>query len=104
MNLRHAGALALVGWYLLTPPIRRPASGSLFIARDPMTQAPTDSLSSWDEEASFDSANECEHAKIVFWRALKDHPQSTGLEQKIREAAAQEARCVATDDPRLKEK
>ena len=69
-----------------------------------MTQAPTASLSNWDEEASFGSANECEHAKISMWHDLKAHPESTGPEKQIREDAAQEARCVASDDPRLKGK
>jgi hypothetical protein len=29
MNLRHAAALALVGWYLLMPPVSRSSSGKL---------------------------------------------------------------------------
>jgi hypothetical protein len=40
MNPRHAAALALVGWYLIVPPIRWSVSGPPSIARDSTTMDP----------------------------------------------------------------
>ena len=49
MNLRHAAALALVGWYLMVPPLSNPS-------------AP---LSKWNLYRSYDTARECEVAKAA---------------------------------------
>jgi hypothetical protein len=50
MRLRHAAALALVGWYLMVPPT---TDGKID------NSAP---LSQWDIRSSFDSAATCEQA------------------------------------------
>jgi len=59
VNLRHAAALGLVGWYLMMPPI----------PQDPLLLAdPTPPLSVWFLQQSFDTAKECERA-----RKAEDH-------------------------------
>jgi hypothetical protein len=53
-KLRHTTALALVGWYLMTPP--------LDVGGLPDDHAP---ISSWRNEQSFDSAQDCEQGKVT---------------------------------------
>lgn len=72
MKLSHAAALALVGWYLMLPPV----SSDGRIQKD----AP---LSDWYIFSSFDTKEACE---------------------KERQVSGVSAICVASDDPRLKEK
>jgi hypothetical protein len=91
MKPRHAAALALVGWYLLCPPLSRDR-------RDWSTVAP---LSQWTIIKSFHSQNDCH---IHTQEALEEYRN-----QHFRDASAltptpeYEAilRCIATDDPRL---
>jgi hypothetical protein len=52
MNLRHAAALALVGWYLMLPPLSAP--GKFDTAQ---------LLSKWVEDSAHDSGAACEQAK-----------------------------------------
>jgi hypothetical protein len=100
MNLRHAAALAVVGWYLMIPP-----SGS---DHKPDTNAP---LSRWTivVRGSFDTARQCDerHMKDVDGvdEFLKSHlrPIPTAAEQESIDAVSAE-KCIATDDPRLMEK
>ena len=54
MNLRHAAALALVGWYLLIPPVFS-AMGSHPRAFNDLNAA----LNKWDIQGSFDSETSC---------------------------------------------
>ena len=92
MKLRHAAALALVGWYLMLPPLDHGV---------PIVKAP---YSEWDNWQGFDTADACQAKKSFF--------QNEALEpaQKIGETATQlamdcrffDALCIATDDPRLK--
>ena len=90
MNLRHAAALALVGWYLMIPPI---------IHDSVQSGAP---LSSWHIFGSYDKATECRTDnvdKLNFWISNS----AKGLPGRDRTLGAlQYAVCVATDDPRLK--
>jgi hypothetical protein len=76
MKLRHAAALALVGWYLMVPPQTR----TWWIGEERYDDAAP--LNRWTIEQSFDKAELCEAAR-----------QAT---------QAGHAVCVATDDPRLK--
>jgi len=75
----YAAALALVGWYLMGPPLTSPDSDKY------ETQAP---LSRWETIASFDTAAQC----------------TARLKEIIRSAVTGSLflRCIATDDPRLK--
>jgi hypothetical protein len=101
MNLRHAAALALVGWYLMLPPMNS-WRGLPWIERN----AP---LSKWKQSAAFNSAKDCEVAR-------GKHETDLGLAVKSNMAREHEvgrnpsapiddgALCIATDDPRLREK
>ena len=92
MKLRHAAALALVVWYLLTPPLHpcdgdppctyfetKPSSVHLdFNLKVPLRR--------WRKVGTFATQKECEAGR-------RASPPMRGL-----------AQCFATDDPRLKEK
>ena len=88
MNLRHAVALALVGWYLMMPPI---TSSNL--------HAP---LLKCETIGRYDSADVCSHWERYehdlarnYLARNPDHPIPMPIAN---------AQCVASDDPRLKEK
>jgi hypothetical protein len=107
MNLRHATALALVGWYLMVPPSIGPHPRGGEVLRG----AP---LREWEQEAAFDTAKECRDAQD---RDLADmaeaatkakHQVPPPTQQRLHEIdnmwiQTSLGRCVATDDPRLKE-
>jgi hypothetical protein len=97
MKSRHAAALALVVWYLMVPKAD--------------LHAP---LSQWSKVDSYDTRDLCESAK-AFSIQMIDHPASLGPDiparvHQIGPARMAEivqqvnaSRCIATDDPRLKE-
>ena len=91
MKLRHAAALGLVGWYLMTPPIplKCPAEGG--------------PLWRWTVEETFDTAHACKN-KLDSYRFNAQHSGSSGECDGLtpRGDAINDAQCVATDDPRLK--
>lgn len=90
MARRHAAALALLGWYLMTPPLRSPG-GEL---------EPEAPLSKWRSPHAFDTAKACENAKESFVKSAK--------REKERDPAAAFSgaillsQCIASDDPRLR--
>jgi hypothetical protein len=101
MKLRHAAALALVGWYLMIPP--RVSDWPVLVFD---TNAP---LSKWQQGGSFDTAKECN----------EDKKRSAGLALQLTDKLSGEDKhkamlsvmamlsgpqCIASDDPRLKEK
>jgi hypothetical protein len=117
MNLRHATALTLVGWYLMTPPSLKPSDN-----------ADNPPFGRWSILQSFDSATACERARNrTTTRASKQpvngegqtkedvkmankmiakyvSPSSTPIPFKATAMNANlAALCIATDDPRLKE-
>jgi hypothetical protein len=80
MNLRHAAALALVGWYLMVPSKKDP-------------NAP---IRDWGHYGSYDTAKECgEEQEWLYQR-------SKLANSKISENQAAGSECIASDDPRLK--
>jgi hypothetical protein len=85
MKLRHAAALALIGWYLMIPP-RSESGPNAFDDRAP--------LSRWFIFNSHDAAHECEGAKFLNREGHKqpNDPMHHAFEQ---------AQCIASDDPRL---
>jgi hypothetical protein len=105
MNLRHATALALVGWYLMQPHVftdatnrGRPAFGNW--------AAP---ISEWEVLHSYDSAKDCEAEKEhahkmaqVIKRTLTDFPANERTEVRATGEAETYAVCISSDDPRLK--
>jgi hypothetical protein len=109
MKPRHAAAPALVGWYLMLPPGFKSAA----------------QLSKWEVQDSFDTAMECTQGRgnlmKSFRKALEEEQvqEKEALEKLPKDTAVLEAtppilrayirekyyaRCVASDDPRLKEK
>ena len=76
MKSRHAAALALVGWYLMTPPQTK----FWWIGAQRSDNAAP--LSQWTNAQSFDKAQLCEAARMA---------------TQVQAGAV----CVATDDPRL---
>ncbi len=74
MKLGHAATLALAVWYLMTPPLPH--------LKPPTVHKDSDAaLRGWKMVKSFPSQKECEAHRVNPWE-----------------------RCVASDDPRLKEK
>ncbi|MGO9061540.1 MAG: hypothetical protein ACLQU2_29820, partial [Candidatus Binataceae bacterium] len=98
-NLRHAAALALVGWYLMMPPFHKDSEGMI---DGLMSHAP---VSQWDHVKSFDTAQACETG----WKQNIDHRMSSLRQFNLADsrlgdlwkAATHEARCISSDDPRL---
>jgi hypothetical protein len=88
MKFRHTALLALVGWYLMFPPIdpssRRDPS---FTEQQPDLKAP---LYMWSIADEFDSADECKTAM----QSMK--PTPAGFWANLR--------CVSSEDAQLKGK
>ena len=103
MKPRHAAALALVGWYLIAPPTALKKSKDIEIRSD----AP---LHEWMKLGSYDSVKDCESAKATLTAKHRLHGES--LEQTKQNLRIQNfwtfaqefSLCIASDDPRLKEK
>jgi hypothetical protein len=87
MKFRHAAALALTGWYLMTPPLQ--ANGHHDQA------AP---LEKWRIEAGFGTGDDCKKTLGVLSSRAAKEGKSRDIE------AVKDAQCVSTDDPRIKEK
>jgi hypothetical protein len=103
---RHAAALALVGWYLMLPT----PYGSTDLKHVPKLP-----LSKWMIEMAFDDATTCEtaltHAQHQYRKEAEGKPLVEEAEGKPLESKEFKkfelygaGQCVASDDPRLKEK
>jgi hypothetical protein len=92
MKSRHATALALFGWYLMIPPGRSQQDSA------PDADAP---FNEWSIQASFDTAVECEKERNKFRSGV--HIKAG---QKLSSSSMMllDMECIASDDPRLKEK
>ena len=88
MRCRLATALALVGWYLMMPPVERDSRGTF------ADNAAT--LSKWHVMQAFDSAQACEEYRAKFWYGITDPAK--------KHVFFDTAQCIASDDPRLKGK
>jgi hypothetical protein len=91
MSFRHVAGLALVGWYLMLPPM-----GSVESRRNPSTgfyvAYSTQPLNTWEIEESYDTAAECRTAiEQANQLARQSCPECSGV-----------ASCIASKDPRLK--
>jgi hypothetical protein len=106
MKPRHASALALLGWYLMAPPVSTDG-GKVFVD----SRA---SVRKWTRiERIFGSSADCDKARIKFEKNAQNREYSN-LEgaarmdaniddQTIAEfKAARLMKCVPTDDPHLK--
>ena len=87
MKLRHTAAVALTGWFMITPP---PLSTGHYD-----TSAP---LSKWKIEGGAATREECEQTRTL----LSGHATKQGRASDIE--AVKDARCVAQDDPALQGK
>jgi hypothetical protein len=93
MKLRHATALALVGWYLIGPPLSK------------LTVEPSTPLSAWRILHTFDSAADCEKALPEYRRFMEFgiiHSSEAAADAAHQVASA--LMCIASDNPRLKER
>jgi hypothetical protein len=97
MKLRHAAALALAGWYLMSPPFL-PFEGRVKVDTD----AP---LSKWEVLGSDDTAADCNLDHVDMWeRAKKEFNADPSWKGKTLLESATAAQCIASDDARLKGK
>jgi hypothetical protein len=96
MNLRHAAALALVGWYLLFPPFSR------WLHYQGVSGYQDGELRDWQKLATFNTGQDCERAKDQL-REKYDKDQKEPVLNRT-QYNLRLAQCVQTDDPRLKEK
>jgi hypothetical protein len=90
MKCRHAAALALVGWYLMTPPLARGVIDRGVIEWD----AP---LTSWKIIGRYETHSECRAVLVGYIEYPEHHPFEKPL-------PSVPSACVSTDDPRLKGK
>jgi hypothetical protein len=99
MNYRHAAALVLLGWYLLVPSINPYGGADPGDGGGQPCKVEYDELGAWRLEDSFDSADSCRSAK----NNLAKKPATSSNRFDVCEAIARRAaRCIASDDPRLK--
>jgi len=119
MKASHSAALALVGWYLMVPPVRAVFShtdNDLSVADKnyswrefPEFNLP---IAKWDIYESYDSADRCRedidrNAKGAD-QYLKKHPDLRYIRSSSYLSIAYDhqrwlaAKCIGTDDPRLK--
>jgi hypothetical protein len=91
MKLHHAASLVLVGWYLMAPPMDKPDHFD--------TSAP---LGRWSTTASFDTAAECTKAQAQGELAYSQGEPTP--EHKLMLQMWAQSACIATDDPRLKQR
>jgi hypothetical protein len=95
--MRNSLALALVGWYLMNPQWSDSKN-----AYD--TAAP---LSHWSQKHSFNTADECEDYRSNLIEGIRQNAGGAiqaGSFAEVMIRLATVSRCVASDDPRLKEK
>jgi hypothetical protein len=104
MKVRHAAALALVGWYLMTPPSLQ--------NQQPDTKA---AMSWWVRSETFRTKSDCQNQLDKFRAANRD-PQFQGKFQAKHAADFKKldltwsalingldaSRCLSFDDPQLK--
>jgi hypothetical protein len=118
MRLRHF-AMVLVGWYLMLPPVKctlRPnvVEGNVVTIPEQCAVEPDSPLHEWDMAGSFDSADDCEASRESVAQTtikqlrrdlratLADKPQLMGPAVTATHEASQDARCIGTNDPRLR--
>jgi hypothetical protein len=97
MKPRYGTALALVGCYLRVPPPVLRSSLPVDLG------AP---LSEWRLFSVHDSAAECEQGLVAFYKVAKTELVANPADERdrIQFYQLENSQCVASDDPRLKEK
>lgn len=105
MKPHYAAALALVGWYLILPPMN-PTSANLRRSMDGAWWTDIRAkLKDWQIVESFDEAADCEIARYKTIEDSGKHRRrlGSGYQRAFRIAESQ-AQCIASDDPQLKAK
>ena len=98
MNLRHAAALTLVGWYLLSPPIVMEGDKAKVNSSVP--------LSKWHIARVYETKSVCERM-IAKDRATAEiqkdwnNPLGNVAAANKQYVWLKNQRCIASDDPRL---
>jgi hypothetical protein len=95
----HAAALALVAWYLLTPSAHENQYGAV----EADTSIP---MSRWQRLGPYESVKACHQAKEdnIDRSMLLAKEMKTRIDGARVIVEASEAACIASDDPRIKEK
>src|SRR5258708_33138358 len=104
MKPRHAAALAVVGWYLMEPPMLG-GNPPIYEPPRPDLSAP---LERWIVDDTFDTASQCRAALA----SVREVPENLDVRRLTAEQFAQiqaskkglwasSDQCVASDDPRL---
>jgi hypothetical protein len=93
MKIRHAAAFALVGWYLISPPLRNDAGGH--VTGVDLTAPP----SKWLSWKTFSSQADCEAGKGPLKIYSKVFHANADPAVRFRGDAIDAAKCVATDHP-----
>jgi hypothetical protein len=106
MNRRHAAALALVVWYLMGPPVRLPKFEPAYVDEHAAYRdwkilhnfKTADGCDAGQARAKSDAGNGNLTAFDGGYAGVVDADPAPWLAQQA------EAECIASDDPRLKEK
>ena len=106
MKLRHAAALALVGWFLLAPPVRQPKHEPPYVDEHAQDRdlkilhifKTIDQCEASQKRAMLYAENGKFTAFSGGYEGVIDEDPKPWLTQRI------EAECIATGDPRLKRK
>jgi hypothetical protein len=112
MNLRHAAALALVGWYLITPPFGIRIPGHYANSAAPLAKwrfynelhRRTPNRLDKARAKEFDSKAACEAKRAELYPTLSVQGATVKERIEINRELGSQTICIATDDPRLKEK
>ena len=120
MNSRHAAAFALVGWYLITPPLMLESNGVFQfqdgkkleeLAKDPhFAPNPNQPYSKWEIVSSYSDKSQCEEERQRLKQFAETRIAQRRGERERRWGMVMEfdqkfmlAICIASNDPRLKE-
>jgi hypothetical protein len=93
MKPRHAAALALMGWYLIAPPIRNIESNDDYL--DEHAAYPD-----WRLICVLNTEAQCEHLRDFARESVAGYPQLLDSNPEMQQYS--EAECVASDDPRIR--
>ena len=101
-KLRHAAALALTGWYLMSPPVIR-------VPRRGPVVNPVAHFKYWKIRGSYESSDDCEDAKRAMPMLVSENPEKMpkGFDDLSPAAVPEVIKslvCIPADDPRLKPK
>jgi hypothetical protein len=96
-KVRHTVAIALIGWYLMVPPVTRGPNG--------IYQAVLDGpLSQWRKHGPYETLAKCTQAQAALLKAAESKIRENDIESIESQFSAYTSQCVASNDPRFKAK